>query len=1553
MNFHRPHPNDQGETLTHKAKRSSAVNFDGSGLLGSVSGRRAATRGASSDARGRGASAGRVVMLAVVAALALLALSASSALATPGITNFWGSIGSNGQTEGGRFEYGPGEGAGGPQGLAVYESTGDVYVGDPANNRVQQFDADGTFIRAWGFDVNSPAAPPGAASFEVCTAKANCLAGVSNINAGPGVGTAGEFSRPSGIAVDQSNGHVYVSDAGFNRVQEFTSTGVFVRAFGQDVVFGAGGANAPAQAEIQSLGVDATAGQFKLSFQGQTTGNIAFDAPAGSVEAALQGLSSIGAGNVTVAGGPGGTAPYTITFTGVFDNSHQPLITTSNGTIPLSGGAATGVITTAQVGSTGFEVCTVAVQCQAGSVGSTAGAFAGMRAVSAVPSGGSAPNAGNILVADAGNQRVQEFTAAGAFVRAFGWNVVAGGPGNDTANPVDEFEVCRAVSFDVCRSGSEGSGVGQFSNGTPSRIAEDRNGNIYTIEKSSNLRVQRFTLPGGVLTPLGPFDCAELCGTVNEGTFRDTPLEVAVDAQGFVYVAKSFLEGTGNPPVVITPEVAGCCSRHYQDRILKVDPAGGGGNGAVVDTMIANTGKAAPGEGDITSGVAPEAISGLAATSSGEPLYFATLGGDGISRQRVYRLDTITGLTASVSVSEVKAATATLEGTITPADTVGQVMTSYHFEYSKNGITWTSAPVSNDVVIGNGSDGGESSSCSAENQASTCHVRQELDGLDIDQTYQCRLAASTTYRGAVLTTSQPCEFTTEANPPTAVTGSAVWSGPPASSPSLTINGRLNPQGARTSYFFQYVSQVDFEASGYAKAHSAPSTPSDAGHGVVTQELTAVAAGLDYSSAYHFRLVASNAAGTTTGADRTVSPPQASDRFYELVSDGDGQGADLPEQRLAISDDGQRVRFIAVAFGELQGAPYITNPNISQRGASGWTVAPMGPDPVLQGGSPASTGNAQVTKTLWLGAVSSLGRQWTVRNTDGSLDLVSPILSPLDRVGVFNGFNLEGGSEDLSSIVFSKTGSDGVTLLSGEPMVRGENREFSNLYEISGAGTPSSSVRVLNRAVNNSIVGGVCGARLGAEAGAVNTATRAVSADGSVVYFSARAGTPATGACGTAFPVRIFKRINGASTVEISACAKTLPAVCTNSGDDYYWGASSDGSRVYFSTARQLTDSDTDSTNDLYLYDSSPPVGKPKLVQASAGESIPDPEGHPVIGSGAGVLGVADVSMDGSRVYFVATGRLASEATKGANNLYVYERDATHPDGRIAFVATLASGEDSELWSEIQLPSAGKPAYALPRYVGEGSARLAGDGHVLLLLSQAQLLPTEDQDTYDDLYRYDDSSDQLVCLSCVGDKTIDVRFDGRDISRSLADEIQTQRIASEDGSEIIFRSREQLLAADTNTVQDVYLWDDGQLSLVSGATADSGVLDGARGPAISADGQSIFFLTRATLLSQDINNGGVDVYVARVGGGFPQQEVIAGCESEETCRSSSSAGGAAAGGATDPGTSVFKGPGNESSPVKKPCRKGKVRRGGRCVKPGKKKGKKNHHNQGGAGKRAAR
>ena len=108
----------------------------------------------------------------------------------------------------------------------------------------------------------------------------------------------------------------------------------------------------PAEAvtnEIQELSVSATAGQYRLSFGAETTADLPFDATAAQIQAALEALPSIGAGNVSVVK-PFGR--YDITFTGALADTNVAQLIAADGTAPLSGGSAT--VTTLTQGGPNF-----------------------------------------------------------------------------------------------------------------------------------------------------------------------------------------------------------------------------------------------------------------------------------------------------------------------------------------------------------------------------------------------------------------------------------------------------------------------------------------------------------------------------------------------------------------------------------------------------------------------------------------------------------------------------------------------------------------------------------------------------------------------------------------------------------------------------------------------------------------------------------------------------------------------------------------------------------------------------------------------------------------------------------------------------------------------------------------------------------------------------------------------------------------------------------------------------------------------------------------------
>lgn len=97
-------------------------------------------------------------------------------------------------------------------------------------------------------------------------------------------------------------------------------------------------------AEVQTVTITGTptGGTFTLTFDGQTTAGIAYNAAAAAVQTALEALSNLLPGDVTVGGGPGPGTPYTVTFT--IAEGNVPQMTASGA--GLTGGTAPAVAVT-------------------------------------------------------------------------------------------------------------------------------------------------------------------------------------------------------------------------------------------------------------------------------------------------------------------------------------------------------------------------------------------------------------------------------------------------------------------------------------------------------------------------------------------------------------------------------------------------------------------------------------------------------------------------------------------------------------------------------------------------------------------------------------------------------------------------------------------------------------------------------------------------------------------------------------------------------------------------------------------------------------------------------------------------------------------------------------------------------------------------------------------------------------------------------------------------------------------------------------------------------
>jgi hypothetical protein len=159
----------------------------------------------------------RAIRLSVLFALSA---AASCSIGVTGASALPTSFGSQG-ARAGQISKNPG-------GIAVEQATGDVYVADRENARVDKFGPQGEFQFAFGWGV----ADGETEALQTCTT--TCFAGLEGSGAGEFFGKEG---GPEGIAVDNdlfslSHGDVYVVDPRNHRVQKFGPNGEFLLMFG-------------------------------------------------------------------------------------------------------------------------------------------------------------------------------------------------------------------------------------------------------------------------------------------------------------------------------------------------------------------------------------------------------------------------------------------------------------------------------------------------------------------------------------------------------------------------------------------------------------------------------------------------------------------------------------------------------------------------------------------------------------------------------------------------------------------------------------------------------------------------------------------------------------------------------------------------------------------------------------------------------------------------------------------------------------------------------------------------------------------------------------------------------------------------------------------------------------------------------------------------------------------------------------------------------------------------------------------------------------------------
>jgi hypothetical protein len=301
--------------------------------------------------------------------------------------------------------------------------------------------------------------------------------------------------------------------------------------------------------------------------------------------------------------------------------------------------------------------------------------------------------------------------------------------------------------------------------------------------------------------------------------------------------------------------------------------------------------------------------------------------------------------------------------------------------------------------------------------------------------------------------------------------------------------------------------------------------------------------------------------------------------------------------------------------------------------------------------------------------------------------------------------------------------------------------------------------------------------------------------------------------------------------------------------------SADGSRIYFEQG-----------GDLYLRAGAETV----QVDAAAG--------------GGGTFETA--SSDGGLAFFTKAGHLYRfEADSGTATDLTPAGDVegvlgASPDGAFLYYLTsagvfLRKGASATKIADDADASNHPPA--------TGTARVAANGN-LAFLSSAPLTGF-DNDGFAEAFVYSPATGSLTCASCnpSGARAVGAAsIPGAPANGSgpAAARPYKPRALSAAGTRLFFESADKLAGTDTNAAVDVYQWQGqgtGSCTTAGGCVA---LISSGRSPGgasfvdASADGGDAFFLTDGSLVPADVDL--LDLYNARVGGGFPVAPVPIPC-----------------------------------------------------------------------------
>ena len=1163
-------------------------------------------------------------------------------------------------------------------------------------------------------------------------------------------------------------------------------------------------------------------------------------------------------------------------------------------------------------------------------------------------------SSGDLLVIDLEDQTLHRYHEDGtpANFSALSGNVIDGHAGGADATPQEEILSTEGDSAEaqvaVAPAGAAGATAGdiyvtdafngvvdvfapsgayltQLSGVYPCGVAVDPDGNVFVGDYETN-RVYKF-VPSVNGSPPPPTTYAKT------GEYTTThPCQVAAGA-GAVFameyggkVTKIDSEGAheGETKYIVSSD---------SHKTVSVDP-GSGHLFAASGEEIVEYHVGAPAASVVATINTDNVVFGVAVNGATGNVYDANLGGEKVE---VYG-PLVIGAPPSVENNPegaVTSTTAVLNGHVNNnGDPAGSACS---FEVALAADTGFSSPVKTQPCVPTPVTGSTSTAVTAT-----------VTGLSPATSYIYRVVATNT--GDTSKAAPPEAFTTDTAAPTISEQRAL----DVERTSATLSAKVNPNGLPTTYHFEYLDDADFQSGGFSN----PAT-------IVTTESTSIGAGntpiavqqpiegLQAATTYHFRLVATNSIDTTEGPDHTFQTLNEGglpdNRGYELVSPADkrpvGFVTRLFPLQLGIqaADDGQsvvyelingladasaggEVRYLATRHEDSWDSTQVSAPSLIPTPRQGLRSSPSwvrfySPDlscGVLQSFNPLTE---EVSDTDREYGVANLFR----RDSDGTFTLITNVTP--DNPEFLGDYTIAGATPDCGRVFFQT----GYQLIPGA----------SGLYEWDH-GTLRDAATLPNGATP------VGQAGLGGEIQGGGSRFNSVSPSGRF-FFSATSNEG-----GDSGKRAVFVRKSPTETIDVSL----KQGGASNSLGAHYETASTDGSHVFFTANYGLTSSSSAGATQCELVSVGVPNGKGcdlydfdvdagTLQDLSANSSPANP-------TGASVVGVVDASEDGSYVYFAARGQLVpgqgntyaqNTTSPGAANVYL-----SH-GGVLSYVATVGNAD----MSSNGVGGEAAASNILIRAVGSWNANATPDGRHLLFVSKENVTGY-DSGGVKEAYRYAVDSNATVCVSCRPDGLPPIPYapfggDGWPPVPSSDTQVEYAqhfpRAISDDGSRIFFIVADALAPGAIQGEANLYEWENGQIHLLA---AGGGVKFTDSGKS----GDDVFLASTSQLDPHDTDFNW-DLYDVRVDGGFPPPPPApVPCQTDESapllpgqtyCQGISSPSPAAGGAASE----GVVGPGNP--PPVRPCKRGLVRKHGKCV-PRKHHRKKHRKGRPGAKRRAA-